>query len=65
MSRCTVHVVVAPAEEVVLHYVQILSGVRELKLVLYLSWALNRTQKGVTMHSMGSFRGNFYFCNGI
>lgn len=47
MSGCTVHVIVAPTEEVVLDDVQVLTGIGELELVLCLGRTLNRAKQGV------------------
>jgi hypothetical protein len=45
MSGGTVHVVISPSEEVVLHDVQVLTWVRELKLGLCQVCRLSRAQE--------------------
>ena len=45
MSGGTVHVVITPSEEVVLHDVQVLTWVRELKLGLCQACRLSRAQE--------------------
>ena len=46
VSGRSVHVVVAPLEEVVLYDLQVLAGVRELELVLGLARCLSGAHKG-------------------
>jgi hypothetical protein len=52
VSGCAVHVIVSPAEEVVLHDAQVLARIGELELVLGCRGTLNGAQHtvGVCMH---------------